>query len=170
MIERAVDQTGVDFAQIERDHVRRSLYPDFAWVAYDAFSPLNPMRVPLSEARVGFVTTAGAHLRDQPPFDTDADEGDPSYRAFPSSTALADLELTHGGYDTRRARDDKNVVVPLDHLRALASEGRIGSLGPTVYATMGYVADTAPFERETAPEIARRLVEDRVDLVLLVPT
>jgi len=165
-----MELAGVDFARIERDHVRRNLYPDFAWVAYDAFSPVNPPRVPLNEARVGFVTTAGAHLSAQPPFDTDADEGDPSYRAFPSTTPLHEIVLTHGGYNTGLASEDKNVVLPLDHLRALASEGWIGAVGPTVYATMGYVADTEPFIRETAPEIARRLVEDRVDLVLLAPT
>lgn len=161
---------GVDFAEIERDHVRRNLYPGFTWSAKDAFSPLNPLRVALAKARVAFVTTAGAHLAEQPPFDTDSRAGDPSYRAFPSDTRLADILLTHTGYDTRRASADKNVVLPLDHLRALVEAGRIGELAPTVYSMMGYVADAEPLERETAPEIARRLVEDRVDLVLLAPT
>lgn len=103
---------GVDFAEIERDHVRSRLYPDFAWHAFDAFSPLNPLRVPLAAARVALVTTAGAHLPDQAPFDISAHEGDPCYRAIPSVVPLADLTLTHGGYDTRRARADKNVVPP----------------------------------------------------------
>jgi D-proline reductase (dithiol) PrdB len=126
--------------------------------------------VPLAEARVAFVTTAGAHLADQPPFDIDSTAGDPSYRAFPSTTPLADVVLRHAGYDTRRASVDKNVVLPLDHLRALVDQGRIGELAPTVYAFMGYIADTAPLVRESAPAVARRLVEDRVDLVLLAPT
>jgi D-proline reductase (dithiol) PrdB len=161
---------GVDFAEIERNHVCRNLYPHFAWRAADAFSPPNPLRVPLTEARVAFVTTAGAHLIDQPPFDVDADEGDPSWRAFPSTTPLADVVLTHAGYDTRRASADKNVVLPLDHLRALVEEGRIGELATTVYAFMGYIAKTEPLVRESAPAVARRLVEDHVDLVLLAPT
>jgi len=161
---------GIDFAEVERDHVRRHLYPAFRWVAHDAFSPLNPLRVPLAEARVGFVTTAGAHLADQAPFDIEAKAGDPSSRAIPSATPLADIRLTHAGYDTRRASADKNVVLPLDHLRALVDTGRIGALGPTVYSTMGYVADTAPLVRQTAPAVAGRLVDDGVDLVLLAPT
>jgi D-proline reductase (dithiol) PrdB len=161
---------GVDFATVECDHVRRNLYPAFAWRAADAFSPINPLRVPLADARVAFVTTAGAHLADQPPFDVDANAGDPSWRAFPSATPLADVVLTHGGYDTRRASADKNVVLPLDHLRALVDEGRIGELALTVYTFMGYIVNTAPLVRESAPAVARHLIADRVDLVLLAPT
>ena len=161
---------GVDFAEIERAYVRRHLYPDFRWRAHDTFSSLNPLRVPLAAARVAFVTTAGAHLPDQREFDVAAKPGDPSFRTFSSAIPLTDILLSHAGYDTRQASVDQNVVLPLDHLRSLVAEGRIGALGPTIYSTMGYVADTAPFVEETAPEIARRLVEDQTDLVLLAPT
>ena len=161
---------GVDFAQIERDHVRKRLYPDFTWRAYDAFSPLNPMSRPLGETRVAVVTTAGAHHRGDRPFDTGAAAGDPSFRSFPSDTPLADLALSHGGYDTRRAGRDPNVVLPLDPLRDAVREGRVGELAPTVYAFMGYVADTGPLMHDSGPEVARRLREDGAELVLLVPT
>jgi D-proline reductase (dithiol) PrdB len=166
----AVTDDGVDFAEIERNHVRRHLYPDFGWRAHDTFSSLNPLRVPLAAARVAFVTTAGAHLPDQPRFDVAAKAGDPSVRTFSSAIPLTDIMLSHAGYDTRQASVDKNVVLPLDHLRALVADGRIGSLGPTIYSTMGYVADNALLVEETAPAIARRLVEDQTDLVLLAPT
>jgi D-proline reductase (dithiol) PrdB len=161
---------GVNFAEVERDFVRARIYPYFSWRAYDTFSPLNALRVPLKSARVAFVTTSGAHLVDQAPFDITAATGDPSFRAFPSTTPLEDIQLSHRGYDTRRASADKNVVLPLDHLRAEASEGRIGGLTPTVYSFMGYIADTAPLLEETAPQVAARLVSDDADLVLLGPT
>ncbi|MBW3634284.1 MAG: glycine/betaine/sarcosine/D-proline family reductase selenoprotein B [Chloroflexi bacterium] len=164
------EERGANFAQIERDHVRSRVYAPFDWHPFDRFSPYNPLRVPLREARVAFVTTAGAHLPDQPPFDTDADAGDPSWRSFPVETPLAKLMLSHGGYDTRRASADKNVVLPLDHLRAFAQEGRIGSLAPNVYSFMGYVADTDRLLREEAPVVAERLIADGADLVLLAPT
>ena len=161
---------GVDFARIERDFVRARVYPDFDWRAYDAFSPLNPLRKPLPAARVAFVTTAGAHLADQAPFDLRAAAGDASYRAFPSTTPQQDVGLSHRGYDTRRASADKNVVLPLDHLRAAVAAGRIGELAPNVYSFMGYVADTESLVRDTAPAVAARLLGDDVDLVLLAPT
>ena len=61
-------------------------------------------------------------------------------------------------------------MLPLDALRAAVRDGQIGELAPTVYAFMGYVADTAPLVRDTGPAVARRLREDGADLVLLVPT
>jgi glycine/betaine/sarcosine/D-proline reductase family selenoprotein B len=164
------EERGANFAQIERDHVRSRVYAPFDWHPFDRFSPYNPLRGPVSEARVAFITTAGAHLPDQSQFDTGADSGDPSWRAFPVETPLADLVLTHGGYDTRRASADKNVVLPLEHLRALRDEGRIGSLSPQVYSFMGYVADTDRLMREEAPAVAEQLIADGVDLVLLAPT
>ena len=160
---------GANFAQIERDHVRSRVYAEFDWHPFDRFSPYNPLRVPLPAARVTFVTTAGVHLPDQPPFDTAA-AGGPTWRALPVETPLADLVLSHGGYDTRRASADKNVVLPLDHLRALRDEGRIGTLSAEVYSFMGYVTDTDRLLREEAPAVAERLVTDGVDLVLLAPT
>ena len=161
---------GVNFADVERDFVRARVYADFQWRAYDTFSPLNPLRVPLQSARVAFVTTGGAHLADQAPFDITAPAGDPSFRSFPSSKPLDDIRLSHRGYDTRRASVDKNVVLPLDHLRSAAADGRIGGLSPTVYSFMGYIADTEVLLQESAPMVAARLASDGADLVLLAPT
>ncbi len=164
------EERGANFAQIERDHVRSRVYAPFDWHPFDGFSPYNPLRVPVTEARVAFITTAGAHLPDQLPFDTRADAGDPSWRAIPVETPLADLVLSHAGYDTRRASADKNVVLPLEHLCAFRDEGRIGSLSPEVYSFMGYVADTDRLLRKEAPAVAERLIADGIDLGLLAPT
>jgi D-proline reductase (dithiol) PrdB len=162
-------QRGVDFAQIEREHVRSRLYPEFDWVAFDAFSPLNRMSVTLPDARVALVTTAGAHLPEQEPFDTRSPAGDPSYRVIPSDTPLETLQLSHSGYDTRTAAKDKQVVLPLDHLRKRVRTGVIGELTPSIYSTMGYVAAPGPFMASTGPAIAERLRDEEPDLVLLIP-
>ena len=164
-----LDSRGANFAEIEREHVRSRVYAGFDWHPFDRFSPYHSLRVPLSEARVAFVTTAGVHLPEQPPFD-DSAAGDPTWRAFPVETPLADLTLTHGGYDTRRASADKNVVLPLDHLRAFRDEGRIGSLAPQVYSFMGYITDTDRLLSEEAPAVAAQMLADQVDLVLMAPT
>jgi D-proline reductase (dithiol) PrdB len=164
------DGRGINFAEFERDYVRGRVYAPFDWHPFDDFSPHNPLRVPVADARVAFVTTGGVHLPSDPPFDVRADTGDPSWRAFPADTPLAELTLTHRGYDTGRASADKNVVLPLDHLRAFAAEGRIGSLSPDIHSFMGYVAETDRLLWEEAPAVAERLLADGVDLVLLAPT
>ena len=161
---------GVNFAEIEREWVRSRFYSLFDWVAHDDYSRYNPLAVPLRNARIAFVTTSGAHQRDQPAFDLESAAGDPSFRFFPSTTSLADIELSHRGYNTSRSAEDKNVVLPLEHLQVAQNEGRIGQLAPTVYSFMGYIADPKPLVREMAPTVAKQLLADRVDLVLLAPT
>lgn len=77
--------------------------------------------------------------------------------------------LTHPGYDTRRAREDVDVVFPLAALARMAERGVIGSFAATAYSWMGYVPDPVRLVSERAPMMARELVADAVDLVLLVP-
>jgi D-proline reductase (dithiol) PrdB len=161
---------GVDFAEIEKVFVKDRINPDFDWTAFDTFSPYNQLPVSMAKATVAFVTTAGAHLPNDPPFDLRAPEGDPSFRAFPSSTRFEDLALTHRGYDIKRAQADMDVVLPLTHLRAAEAAGRIGRIAPTVFSFMGFVADTRPLLEEHAPAVAEQLRTEDVDLVLLAPT
>lgn len=161
---------GANFAEIEQAFVRDRINSEFTWHAFDDFSPLNPMTVPMESARVAFITTAGALLAGDTPFDIKVPSGDPSFRAFPSTTSFEDLELIHRGYDTRRAAKDMNVVLPLDHLRTAEASGRIGQLAPTVYSFMGFVADTTPLLEESGPAVAEQLKREEVDLVLLAPT
>jgi D-proline reductase (dithiol) PrdB len=162
--------SGANFAEIEQTFVRERINPDFTWHAFDEYSPLNLLEKPLSESRVAFVTTCGAHLKSDPPFDLKVPEGDPSFREFPIDVTFDQLELTHRGYDTELAKQDVNTVLPLDHLRQAVADRRIGEPAPTVYSFMGFVADTPPLLDGTASEIAQRLLSQDVDLVLLAPT
>jgi D-proline reductase (dithiol) PrdB len=65
---------------------------------------------------------------------------------------------------------DVNVVFPIDRLREMVAEGRIGSLGPTLYSFMGAQRDVTAIKTTTAHEVADRLLEDGVEVVLLTPT
>ena len=154
------------FAQVEYEHVRRTAYPSFDWRTFSEPSPRRPLEVPLERARVALVGTAGAHLPGQPRFAL-GDTGDSSYREIPAGAA--ELRLTHVGYDTKRARADPDVVFPLALLRGLAAEGVVGAVAPRAFSFMGYIPETGPLLEETGPAVARELLTDAVDLVLLVP-
>jgi D-proline reductase (dithiol) PrdB len=133
--------------------------------------PWAPVRKPVAGSVVALVTTAGVHLKTQPPFDMEDPNGDPSYRIIPSGSSQADLAITHKYYDHSAADRDLNVVLPLDRLRELAAERQVGGVGPFVYGFMGHI--TARHLRTlmdaSAPEVARRLRADGVDAVLLAP-
>lgn len=143
-------------------------FPGFHWQRFAEPSPRTLPMVALTRARVALVSTAGAHLTREDRF-ARGDAGDDSFRRIPSSTPKASVMLTHPGYDTRRAREDVDVVFPLAALARMAERGVIGSSAATAYSWMGYVPDPVRLVSERAPMMARELVADAVDLVLLVP-
>lgn len=156
------------FADVERDYIREKILPDFEFEAYDEPSRVNRLTRPLSKASVALVVTAGAYLAgEQEPFRRRKD-GDPSFRELPRDIDLARIGLSHGGYDTRRALEDVDVVFPLRALRTLERGARIGAAAPRHYSFMGYAIETGVL-RDNGREVARRLRSDGVDLALLVP-
>jgi D-proline reductase (dithiol) PrdB len=131
-------------------------------------APFTLPRVPLAQARVAIVTTAGFHLRDDRPFS----KGDPTYRTIPSTAVAGDLLQTHVsiGFDRTATIADVNVSFPIDRLRELQREGHLGSFGPRFFSFMGAQRDMTPIKMTTGPEVARMLRDDGVDVVLLTPS
>jgi D-proline reductase (dithiol) PrdB len=129
----------------------------------------TPLRRPLSESRVALVGSAGVHLDDQPPFHVESVAGDPTYRLLPDGLDMSRLRFTHTHYDTASARDDPNVVFPLDRLHEAVTAGRIGSTSPMHIGMMGFNPDPTPIAETTAPAVAEVLGAEEVDVVVLVP-
>ena len=76
--------------------------------------------------------------------------------------AAGAYESVHAGFDTTAANADPNRLVPLDAVRELEAEGRIGSLHDMFYTTSGVdtpVATSAKFGREIAEELRDAGVE-----------
>ena len=119
----------------------------------------------IDKRRVAIVSTAGIHPRDDRPFSVGAAD----YRIIPGETAAADLVMSHvsSNFDRSGFQQDINVVFPIDRLRELAAEGRIGSVAGYHYSVMGA---TTPEQMEPAAhEMAGLLKADAVDAVLLIP-
>ena len=129
--------------------------------------PFVRPKKPLYKSRLALVTTGGVHLPDQPRFDIDDPAGDYSYREIPASAN--DLTWTHAYYRPDEG-SDLNAVFPLQTLRRLVSDGVVGELAPRHFSFMGAIHDPAPLVESTAPEVAGKLVEDQVDVVLLTPS
>jgi len=126
---------------------------------------------PVRESVVALVTTAGVHLRSDPPFDMEDPDGDPSVREIPSGVDPRDIAITHKYYDHGAADRDLNVVLPLDRLRELCAEGAVGGMAPTAYSFMGHIdgRHLATLIGETAPAVARRLRADGAQAAFLTP-
>lgn len=133
--------------------------------------PWTPLRKPLRDTSIAMVTTAGVHLKSQPPFDMEDPEGDATFRAFPADVDKADLTITHKYYDHSAADRDINVVLPIDRLRELRDDGLIGGIIPTVYSFMGHI-DGPHLEtlmEETTPEVAEHLKKEGAEAVFITP-
>ena len=118
---------------------------------------------------MALVTTAGAHLEDQPPFDVSNPAGDASFRPIPHDAADHTICFTHTHYDTTSAAVDPNVVLPRAALDAAIATGRIGSASPLHIGMMGFNPDPRTIADETGPAVAALLHEQQVDIALLVP-
>ena len=150
------------------------------WVYEDR--PFTPMRKPLEESRVGLLTSSGHYAAgdDPEPFGisgmTQQEAEDrisdflreaPRLSAIPRDIDDPDLRVRHGGYDVRSVRKDYNVAFPRDHLVDAARRGRIGEVAATLYSFTGAAAQGRL--KRLAPQWAQQLLDDRIDVLLLVP-
>jgi D-proline reductase (dithiol) PrdB len=132
-----------------------------------ASAPWSPLRQALSQSKVALVTTAGLHVRGDRPFRS----GDPSYRVIPSHADANDILQSHAsiGFDHTAIYRDINIAFPLDRLRELAEQGTVGRLAAQYYSFMGAQRNPQKIIEQSAPEVARRLQDEHVDVVLLTP-
>src|ERR1700676_690489 len=130
---------------------------------------VTPLKKPLSDCTVALVTTAGLSLPDQPPFDVTIRMGDTSFREFPGtiSPQLLEINQRRWSFDKTGVLRDRNLALPLDRLREMQAQGEIGAVAPHPYSFMGSIIGPRKLIQENAPEVARRLAADSVDVVLL---
>jgi D-proline reductase (dithiol) PrdB len=158
-------------AQISELSFKHQLFVrTYAWRRIDPV-PWTTLGKPLAKSRLALVSSAGLVVPDDPHFDKSVRGGDSSWREIPLSVDVSTLVETHrsDAFDHSGIAEDRNLAFPLDRLRELEAEGRIGSLANTHYSFMGSLTAVSRFIAGTAKEIAQRLAEAEVDVALLVP-
>jgi D-proline reductase (dithiol) PrdB len=141
-------------------------YGLYGWAHVEEPPPWQPIQKPLSECRLGLIASGGIYIAGQRAFHY---KDDVSLRTIPTNVETSNLRATHFAYDLADARNDPNVVFPIDTLRGLVDNGAIGQLADNAYTFMGGIYSARRARDEVGPELARRLVEDHVDVALLVP-
>jgi len=159
-------QPPIDYIERTRAQYSALGYPVYQWVENEGPPPWAPVTKRLSESRLGLVASGGIYTEGQVAFHF---KDDLSYREIDTALPTASLRATHFAYDLADAREDPNCVFPIDPLRQLVAEGRLGEISERAYTFMGGIYSARKVERVLAPAIVRRLIEDQVDLVLLVP-
>jgi D-proline reductase (dithiol) PrdB len=134
-------------------------------------APRAKLRKPLRAARVALVTTAGLHTPEQPGFDYSVKLGDTSFREISNEIDVRNLIESHRSYSFDHAgiEADANLAFPLDRFRELESENVIGELNHRHFSFMGSIIGPRKLIERTAPQVARCLVDDDVDMAFLTP-
>ena len=139
--------------------------PDF-----DRVDP-QPAVEDISEARIALVTSGGIVPKGNP------DKIEASSASKYGKYDLSDItdltaenaETAHGGYDPVYANEDSDRVLPVDVIKEMIDEGKIGSLHDYWYSTTGNGTSVAN-SKAYAAEIAKDLVNDGVQAVILTST
>jgi D-proline reductase (dithiol) PrdB len=136
--------------------------------------PWTPLSKPLNECTVAFVSTGGIALSDDRPFDQDGERanpwwGDPTFRVIPKGATEDDVAFYHLHVDPTPAQQDLNCVLPLQRLLELVEAGEVGKSAESHYSYMGYILRPRALLEESTPEMIRRMQEEDVDVVVLVP-
>ena len=168
----AFDTEPVDYIKRTRHYYEALGYgKPYEWAHFDAV-PFTQLTKPLSECRVGIVTTAAPYQPDK----GDQGPGAPYNAAakFYSVYRLPvepvpDLRISHIAIDRdHTTAEDPNSYFPLAALQATCQQGRIGELAKHVYGlpTNRSQAQTLNVDCQDLLKLTK---EDVIDIALLVP-
>jgi D-proline reductase (dithiol) PrdB len=156
------------------DGITRRVVKTWIGLGKPADIPWTPLRKPLPECRVAFVSSGAVALRTDRPFNLEIERNnpwwsDPSYRVLPGTTKTDDVKVYHLHINTAFAEQDLNCILPLERLHELVDAGEIGSVAPSHYSYIGYTLRPQRLLDESVTAIVRQLQEEAVDIVALVP-
>ena len=143
---------------------------EYPMPSFDRVEP-NPPVKDISKAKIALVTSGGICPKGNP--DHIESSNATRYGEY-DITGVTDLtsdtyETAHGGYDPVYANEDADRVLPVDVLRDMEKEGKIGSLYHFFYTTTGNRTAVAS-AKKFADEFAPKLKADGVYAVILTST
>lgn len=143
---------------------------EFKMPVFDRVDP-NPAVKDIKHAKIALVTSGGI-----------VPKGNPDHIESSSASkfgkydieGVMDLteetyETAHGGYDPTYANADADRVLPVDVLRQMEKEGKIGSLHRYFYTTVGNGTAVAS-SKKFGEQIVKELIADGVQAVILTST
>ena len=141
----------------------REFVTEYPMPVFDNVTPGKAI-ADLSTARIALVTSGGIVPSDNP------DRIESSSASKYGQYEIENMgETAHGGYDPIYANEDPNRVLPVDVLKDIQAEGKIGSIHPYYYTTTGNGTSVAN-SKAFATEFAQKLLADGVDAVILTST
>ncbi len=132
--------------------------------------PFTQLKKPLTECRVGLVTTAAPHKEDagdqgpRAPYNAAAK----FYKVYAgNSRDVGFLGISHLGYDRKYSTaEDINAFFPMNALNKAADRGDIAEVSPRFYGTPTNRSQVTTVEQDCA-DVLSLMLEDRVDAAVI---
>lgn len=137
---------------------------------FDRVDP-QPAITDMSHATIALVTSGGVVPKGNPNrIEASSASKYGEYSLVDVSTLTSETyETAHGGYDPVACNQDPNRVLPVDILRDMEKEGRIGKLYELFYTTVGNGTSVSNSKKFGA-EIAQKLKDAGVSAAILTST
>ena len=143
---------------------------EFKMPVFDRVEPSKAIK-DITKAKIAIVTSGGTVPKGNPDHiesSSASKYGEYSIEGLDRLTSDG-FETAHGGYDPTYANDEPDRVIPVDVLRSMEKEGKIGSLYNYFYTTVGNGTAVAS-SKKFGEEIGKKLVDAGVDAVILTST
>ncbi len=138
----------------------------YEWAHFDhiPFTPFAAVGNPLSQCRVGVVTTSEMVRRGA---EVGPDDPRRLVYSLPTDIPVDELRSRKAAYDRYATTlDDVDSYLPLTHLHRFVTEGRIGAVAPRFQTIHSEYSQRKTLTVDS-PEILKQMREDRVDVAVL---
>ncbi len=163
----AMKPTPTEYIRQTRESYEKLGFEPYQWFEAEDEPAFARTRKPLSESRLGVISTAGTYVSGQVAFYT---KDDTSIRSVPSDTSADNIRFAHimENYLVE-ARQDPCTVFPIEALNQLNDEGVIGELADNFFSCMGGIYSRNRVKTELIPNLDDAVEKEQLDLLLLVP-
>jgi glycine reductase len=143
---------------------------EYPMPSFDRVEP-SPAIKDITKARIALVTSGGIVPKGNPDHIESSNASRYGEYNIEGVTDLleATYETAHGGYDPVYANVDADRVLPVDILREMENQGKIGKLHEFFYTTVGNGTAVAS-SKAFAAEFTQKLLSAGVDAVILTST
>ena len=149
----------VSYIDKSREYYKAQGYErPYRWARYEDV-PFTPLAKPLSQSRIGVVTTADLGPASAPR----------STKLYAVPNDMGRGLFTEKSWDHEATHtDDPETYLPLTRLSEHVAAGHLGSLNPRFYGVPTDYSQRLTIETD-APQVEAWMREDKVDVALLVP-
>lgn len=156
-----------EYIRQTRESYEKLGFEPYQWFKADAEPAFVRPAKPLSESKLGMISTAGTYVHGQVAYYY---KDDTSIRAIPGDTPVENLRFSHIMENYLiEARQDPCTVFPVEALTSLKNEGVIGDLAQNYFSCMGGIYSTRRVVNELIPNLEQAVSSEELDLLLLIP-